>query len=240
MIMLGALWLATYAVPTWPAVRQDVIRFSIAAVSVSNLVGDQVIGQSVADSLFRRLMGLTVFDNNEIGPVEGGGQGLAAPRTHLALTNRLLIVPSPPSDSTRLHPHELTVQLDLEQCYYGPVEAKSNLLIYLSRFWSHAELSALLTVPIGSDLAPVLGFVQWRATIHSSDDGPPVIVVAQGGAVGNPLTLDRRHALLQAAKRAMYRLGYQMTVAINTARSIHARKVVVQDDRSYVERSDAW
>ena len=179
----------------------------ISSVAVSNLTGDPLIVPTLADSLFRRVMSLDAFGGDEPA---SGGQGLTS--EYFAIPNPFRVAPGSSADSTTIF-----VQLELEQCYYGPViDPKSDIVT----FWAFGILGTAL-----SKQRPTMGMVQWRATIHKPGADAPVISIGQGVCIGYPETLGRRNALLTADKRAFYRLAYEMAQAVDDGYSLHLGKL---------------
>ncbi len=136
-------------------------------------------------------------------------------------------------------PLGLSVDLELEQCWYGrSSDAEKKFASFF--FFGFAGIFPHSAKDVSEDNG-IEGFVEWRARVSGQTIESPLVIVARGRCFGDVRDLGRRAALLVANRRALWDPIVQLELALG-GRGIIAlhKKVVSIGQRQYLEMQDNW
>jgi len=114
---------------------------------------------------------------------------------------------------------DVSVDLVLEQSSYGDM---TNPKEALATAWILGPI-----VAVGTS-GPFGGMVQWRAAIRWDALKPTQAAIGIGICAGHLRDLDRRTALLQANRLALWNLVYDMAEVLNKGLSLGLKRTIVR------------
>ena len=217
--VLAVLGLVGLLVPSL-GVLQTVSAALLPSVHVADLTGDSLIRPQQVDSLFNVLIAREEFLGGE--PASGIMGG------YVRLLNPFRISSVATTDTI-----SVTIDLELEQCSYGPpVDTKREL----AAFWAFGILGTAL-----SSENAVVGKVQWRARLHRPGQPDVVQAVGQGFCSGDVRKLSRRTAIKVANKRALWNLAFAISEELNRELALRLKKRSVDmSEAAYRKLMDGW